>query len=242
MTQFRLLDLFCGAGGSARGYQRAGFYVVGVDNRPMPRYAGDEFILGDALDYCAAHGREYDAIHASPPCQKYSVMTKGRWRDRIAQHPDFIRTMREILKWSGKSYIIENVGGARSILVNPVMLCGSMFGLQTRNGSQLRRHRFFELSFGFVLSPACRHDRGSVVGVYGGGQNPARKHPATIGVWGHSGGASARDGLIQFGINDRRQAMDIDWMTGNELSEAIPPAYTEYIGRFLRAHLEAVRA
>lgn len=84
-----------------------------------------------------------------------------------------------------------------------------------------------------ILTLTCQHNNGSVIGVYGGGQNPARKRPATIGVWGHAGGSSNRDNLIQFGTQDRRDAMGIDWMTGKELSEAIPPAYTEFIGRCL---------
>lgn len=214
------------------GYYRAGFDVVGVDIKPMPRYPF-EFHQADALEYCAAHGAEFDAIHASPPCQLYSVMTNGRWQDRLPNHPDLIMPVRKLLIDTGKSYVIENVSGARGNLINPILLCGTMFGLQTNHGSQLRRHRYFESSSFFVLTPTCQHNNGSVIGVYGGGQNPARKRPATIGVWGHAGGSSNRDDLIQFGTQDRRDAMGIDWMTGDELSEAIPPAYTEFIGAHL---------
>jgi len=221
-----LLDLFCCAGGAAIGYHRAGFDVVGVDIKPQPRYPF-EFHQADALEYVSEHGAEFDAIHASPPCQLYSTMTKGRWKDR--EHPDLIKPVRDLLVASGKPYVIENVEGAREKLVNPIMLCGTMFGLQTKHGSQLRRHRYFECSNFFILTPTCQHNNGSVIGVYGGGQNPARKRPATIGVWGHAG----RDGLIQFGTQDRRDAMGIDWMSGDELAEAIPPAYTEFIGKNL---------
>lgn len=233
MPKPRLLDLFCGAGGAAMGYYRAGFEVVGIDNRPMPRYPF-EFHQADALEYVAAHGVEFDAIHASPPCQLYSTMTKGRWKER--EHPDLIKPMRDLLIVIGKHFVIENVEGARGKLINPIMLCGTMFDLQTTHGNQLRRHRYFECPF-YILVPPCQHNSGSSIGVYGGEQNPARKHPATIGVWGHAGGSSRRDGLIQFGIQDRREAMGIDWMTGDELSEAIPPAYTEFIGKFLLQHL-----
>lgn len=227
-----LLDLFSGAGGASRGYQLAGFCVLGIDNRPQPHYAGCRFHLGDALEYCARHGREFDAIHASPPCQKFSTMTRGRWKDR--EHPDLIGATRELLIASGKTYVIENVEGARAKLLSPIMLCGSMFGLQTRTGSQLRRHRYFECPSICVITPPCNHRRdASVIGVYGDGQHPYRRRtPATIGVSVHAGGSSKRDYLdfSCFTTDDRRDAMGIDWMTGNELSQAIPPAYTLFIG------------
>ena len=226
----RLLDLFCGAGGAGVGYHRAGFEVVGVDNRPMPRYPF-EFHQADALEYLAEHYQEFDIIHASPPCQKYSTMTKGRWQDRLESHPDLIAPTRILLRKSGKVYIIENVEGARVGLINPILLCGTMFGLRTKYGSQLRRHRYFELSNTFMLVPTCQHNKDSVIGVYGGGQNLARRRLATIGAWGHAGGSSNRDNLIGFGTDDRRAAMGIDWMVGDELSEAIPPVYTEWLGR-----------
>ena len=230
--------MFCGAGGAGMGYHRAGFEVVGVDINPQPHYPF-EFIQGDALEYLAAHGHEFDVIHASPPCQAFSTMTKGRWQDRIGDHPKLIEPVRELLKFTRKPFVIENVEGARRELITPFLLCGTMFGLQTKAGSQLRRHRYFEYSLGFIWTPSYQHNSGSAIGVYGGGQNPARKKPATIGVWGHVGGSSTRDGIAQFGTQDRRDAMGIDWMTGKELSEAIPPAYTEYIGRYLMRHIEA---
>jgi len=239
MRQFppRLLDLFCGSGGAAMGYHRAGFEVIGVDIKPQPRYPF-EFHQADALDYCREHGAEFDVIHASPPCQLYSVMTTRRWPNRVMDHPDLIFPTRQVIIDSGRPYVIENVSGARAKLINPIMLCGTMFGLQTKYGSQLRRHRYFECSDFFILTPPCQHNNGSAIGAYGGGQNLARKRPATICVYGHAGGSSNRDGLSHFGTQDRREAMGIDWMTGAELSEAIPPAYTEFIGRYL---LEAIQ-
>lgn len=223
----RLLDLFCGAGGAAMGYHRAGFEVVGVDIEPMPHFPF-EFHQADALDYCREHGHEFDVIHASPPCQRYSTMTNGRWKDRVETHPDLIAPTRELLIASGKPYIIENVSGARAELINPVLLCGTMFGLQTKHGNQLLRHRWFESSFWPGLVPPCRHGKESAIGVYGGGQNPARRKRRYK--------AECED--LDFGISERRRAMGIDWMTGLELNEAIPPAYTEWLGRRL---MEAIR-
>jgi len=228
----RLLDLFSGAGGCSVGYHRAGFEVVGVDLNPQPRYPF-EFHQADALGYLREHGAEFDVIHASPPCQRFSAMGK-LWPER--EHPDLLTPCRELLKASGRPYVIENVPGAP--LIDPIMLCGTMFGLQTKHGSQLRRHRLFETSPALgVLTPPCNHAKNaSVIGVYGGGQHPQRRRiPNTIGVYVHSGGSSQRDCLdfSCFTVNDRRDAMGIDWMTGNELSQAIPPAYTEWIGKAL---------
>jgi len=220
----RLLDTFCKAGGCSAGYRRAGFTeIVGVDNKPQPRYPF-EFVQADAIEYIREHGHEFDAIHASPPCQRYSTITKHtseakrRAKAKTAQdHPDLIVPTRAALVASGKPYVIENVPGAP--LIEPVLLCGSMFGLQ------VRRHRLFEVALGrpnvFQPQPQCSHKRqGRVVGVYG-----------------HSGGSSKRDGISFSGVEAWKAAMDIDWMTGAELAEAIPPAYTEYIGRQLLLYL-----
>jgi DNA (cytosine-5)-methyltransferase 1 len=228
----KLLDLFCCAGGAGMGYHNLGFEVVGVDIKKQKHYPF-EFHQADALEYLQEHWEEFDVIHASPPCQRYSKMTNGRWQDRIENHPDLVEPVRNLLIKTGKPYIIENVVG--SPLINPVMLCGTMFNLQTKGGSQLRRHRLFETSFPVEEPPKCNHLKGSVIGVYGGGQNPARKIPTTIGVWGQTGGSSKRDNLVQFLVQDRRDAMGIQWMTANELSESIPPAYTFWVGnQFLK--------
>lgn len=224
----KLLDLFCAAGGAGKGFAMAGFDVVGVDIKPQPHYPF-EFHQADALEYLKEHGHEFDYIHASPPCQAHSAMTKGRWKGRLDSHPHLIEPTRELLVKSGKAWDIENVVGAP--LLNPIMLCGTMFKLETVHGSQLRRHRLFETNWDIGELPTCNHNKFSTIGVYGGGQHPnRRKVPATIGVWGHAGGSSNRDNLLQFGTQDRRDAMGIQWMTGNELSQAIPPAYTEFLG------------
>jgi DNA (cytosine-5)-methyltransferase 1 len=225
--KFRVLDLFCGAGGAGYGFYLAGFSVVGVDINPQPHYPF-EFHRGDALKFLEEHGKEFDYIHASPPCQAHSAMTRGRWKDRISNHPQLIEPVRELLLKIGKPFDIENVPGAP--LRNPVVLCGTMFNLETKHGSQLRRHRLFETNWEVGEIPLCNHNKYSAIGVYGGGQNPSRKKiPATVGVYGNSGGSSKRDGVQMFGIQDRRDAMGIQWMTGKELSQAIPPAYTKFL-------------
>jgi DNA (cytosine-5)-methyltransferase 1 len=221
----KLLDLFCGAGGAAVGYHRAGFdEIVGVDINPQPRYPF-EFVQADALEYVAEHGHEFDVIHASPPCQAFSIMTKTQGRG--GDHPDLISPTRTLLTSTNKPYVIENVPMAP--LCNPIMLCGTMFRLQTSQGNQLRRHRLFELSFpDLLLTPVCSHNTLSSIGVHGGGQHPSRRH-------------SLRGGRGRFGIEARREVMGIDWMTGAELNESIPPAYTEYIGKELLKMLGRVR-
>ena len=215
----RLLDLFCGAGGAAMGYHRAGFEVVGVDIEPQPSYPF-EFMQMDALDP-ALELWPFDAIHASPPCQGYGAATKYLVsRDA----PLLIDPIRELLASSGKPYVIENVVGAP--LREPITLCGSMFGLD------VKRHRLFELSGFALLQPACNH--GAWRNRY---PTHARKDKAqfspVVHIYGTGGGAG-KD------INLWRRVMEVPWMqTKAEISESIPPAYTEFIGEYL---LGAVRS
>jgi len=196
------------------GYHRAGFEVVGVDIAPQSHYPF-EFHQGDAIEYIVEHGREFDVIHASPPCQAHSVMTKRWGQEVVSSHINLIPATRAALQATGKPYIIENVEGARDELIRPVMLCGTMFGLGLKAGNQLRRHRYFEC-WGFEpgLTPTCKHNK-----------------KQTVLVCGNSGGRSRRDGCMFHTADERRKAMDIDWMTNAELVQAIPPAYTEWIGR-----------
>jgi len=202
----RLLDLFCGAGGAAKGYQRAGFYVVGVDIKPQPRYCGDEFYERDAMQFVLA---EVDAIHASPPCQAYSALRGLAARRR----PMLIDAMRERLLALRVPWVIENVVGAP--LINPVTLCGSMFGLG------VRRHRLFEMSRAPAMTPQCQHDlQPEPVDVTGNGG-------PFVGIRKAPGGGVSRKPR---NLAHAREVMGIDWMTRRELSEAIPPAYTEWIG------------
>lgn len=230
MSDLRLLDLFCGAGGAAMGYSRAGFEVVGVDIKPQKRYPF-EFHQGDALRYAAEHWREFDAIHASPPCQAFTALKS---MPNAKEHPDLVWPTRLLLIASGLPYIIENVPGAP--LTPSVILCGTMFGLGVRD-AELRRHRLFECNWEVGgLIPKCQHGRRArVCGVYGGhGRDRRRTHPLVRCVTGHAGGSmKRRDGTQQFSTSERAEAMGIDWMTGAELTQAIPPAYTEFLGRRL---------
>jgi len=242
-----MYDVYCGAGGATKGYQRAGFYVIGVDINKQPRYCGDEFIHMNAFEFfeklLSGTYREPFAIHASPPCQIHSTMTKGIWKDRLDSHLNLIPQTRAALIELGKPYVIENVAGAKNELINPLMLCGTMFNLRASNNAQLRRHRYFESCPVIWFAPAtCQHERQPAIGVYGGGQHPLMKKRvrknATIGVYGSTGGQSSRDGKSFYGIDDRRLAMGIDWMSGKELNQAIPPAYTEFIGNQLLKALQ----
>ncbi len=208
----KVLDLYSGAGGAARGYQNAGFEVDGVDTLPQPRYPG-RFIHGDALEYLAAHGHKYDLIHASPPCHDHSVLSHVPGNAKGTGW--LVEATRQALIESGKLYVIENVPGAP--LHDPVILCGSMFGLGaecTDGYRQLRRHRLFEANFE-IPRLTCSHDH-ATIGVYGGG--PVKRKPGD--------GRGGYQGLM----HERREAMGIDWMNAKELNLAIPPAYTQYIG------------
>jgi DNA (cytosine-5)-methyltransferase 1 len=136
-NELTLLDLYCGEGGAAMGYYRAGFTkVVGVDIKPQPRYPFG-FVQADAVSMCQCLAEHFDVIHASPPCQHYSRMTKKKYR---RNHKDLIAATRAVLQASGKPYVIENVPGARRHLISPLLLCGTMFGLP------LWRHRLFEIA------------------------------------------------------------------------------------------------
>lgn len=204
-TKPKLLDLFCGAGGAGMGYHLAGFEVVGVDIKPQPRYPF-EFHQADAFAYLAQYGHLFDAIHASPPCQGYSVETPMLYRHN---HPRMIMAVRQALSAIGKPFVIENVPNAKSDMLNSVTLCGTMFGLQ------VWRHRCFEIVPElFTLLPTCDHSFAPVL-VTG---TPRRK------------GYPRRDPPVTL----RRAAMGIDWnMTTRGLDEAIPPAYTRFIGEQL---------
>lgn len=225
----RLLDLFCGAGGAARGYQLAGFHVTGIDITPQPRYAGDVFIQADALEYCREHGHEFDAIRASPPCQAHSSLkTMHNARD----HDDLVPETRAALQATCRPYVIENVPGSR--LMNPITLCGTMFGLGVEDG-ELRRHRLFESGV-LLLQPRCQHGKSDeVVGIYGG---HVRNRKRTMGIYGKAVRPPGyHRGKSDWDVGDGRRAMGIDWMTLAELCQAIPPAYTEHIGKQLMAAL-----
>lgn len=226
----KLLDLFAGGGGSAMGYYLAGFQIVGVDIAPQTRYPFT-FIQADALQYVAEHGREYDAIHASPPCQYYSRLRHLPWlRDRVYWRS--IPPTREALKATGIPYVIENVEDAVWDMVTPAIICGYSLGLP------LFRHRCFETGQFSTLQPGHpKHDR---VIVSGGASLSARHHGGR-GFKGINRDSIAGHGNFKGDTERWRISMEIDWMTAKELSQAIPPAYCRFVGTQLRTYLEATR-
>jgi DNA (cytosine-5)-methyltransferase 1 len=272
----RALDLFCCAGGATKGLQQAGFHVTGVDIKPQRHYCGDEFHQADALEFpltydcpeCQGTGNfyrhdvdgdfvecgdcdegqvPYDFIWASPPCQAFTAL---RFMPTAKAHPNLIPQTRAKLISSGVPYCIENVEGAplgeSGYLI---MLCGTMFGLQTVDGrAELRRHRLFETSFSIALGPACRHNATSMtvcghtpvdnrhrmaICASGTGSPLSGRRPRrAITVTGNTPQTNTVRNTTRetFTTQQAREAMGIDWMPMSALSQAIPPAYSRFIG------------
>ncbi len=211
----RLLDLFCGAGGCARGYADAGFEVIGVDIAPQPHYPYT-FIQADALTF-PLDG--FDVVHASPVCKAYTNLNLSPKE----KHDKLIPQVKRRLQQSGKIFVIENVAGAKSELPGALWLCGSMFGLR------VWRHRLFESNILLFAPGPCHHDT-PPISIHGHiSEDHARQKEA---VRGHRRYYSASPA-------ESHAAMGIHWMNRNELAEAIPPAYTRWIGAQLIAYLEA---
>lgn len=222
MSRPKLLDLFCGAGGCSVGYHRAGFDVAGVDREAHPDYPY-ALTEADAMAVLADVGflGQFNVIHASPPCQGYTTMS-NRWRGNggaADSHDTLIAEVRHYLEEWGGVYVIENVPGARKDMRNPITLRGGMFGLG------VDRPRLFESNVALTVPPNAK-----VV-------NP-------VGVYGKLDGRrlfTRKDGTEQRAARTLEQgqaAMGIDWMQWHDLTEAIPPAFTEHIGRELMSHLE----
>jgi DNA (cytosine-5)-methyltransferase 1 len=221
----RALDLFCGAGGSARGLQNAGFWVLGIDHRAQPRYAGDAFIQADALRP-PIRLEAFDLIWASPPCQAFSI-ANTRWG---YEYPDLIDGTRAMLLAAGVPFVIENV--ATAPIRADVVLVGSMFDLD------IARRRHFEIqgfAAPFALIPQTTKT------TMNGGLACVAGHGANRGRW--KGSWSTMPAELRARLSARnckagwQEAMDIDWMRRDELAQAIPPAYSEFIARaFLRGH------
>ena len=217
----RLLDLFCGAGGCSVGYERAGFEVVGVDNDPQPNYPFT-FIRADALGLLGSpwfNVTAFDAIHASPPCQAYAGLAA-----KDGRHPRLIEPTRELLRSTGLPYVIENIADARPHLIDPVRVCGSSFGLH------VRRHRLFETNWP-LMGSSCAHGGQEIRAYYG--------KPGWL-AWEPRGAQVQKVGrkpLLRGSVEQAPADMGIDWMTWDELREAIPQAYTEYVGQQLLAHI-----
>lgn len=217
MSQPVLLDACCKAGGATRGYQRAGFRVVGVDIEPQPHYVGEEFIQADAMDVLADEKfmARFDAVHASFPCQKFTAYRR-RGGGVGDGYPDLVTPGRELLEATGLPWVMENV--ARSPVRPMVHLCGSSFELD------VQRHRWFETNVP-MMSPPCVHGIWKPRFPCATNRTNLRR-TVEIGVW-------------RIPLPVQQQAMGIDWMTLDELTEAIPPAYTEYIGGELLDTLKA---
>lgn len=227
----KLLDLFCCAGGAGVGYYRAGFEVFGIDrvkqkNYPYPMWTQSALTLDPKWIR-----NNFDAIHASPPCQ---FGTPLRHAHNAKRHRNLIPATRRLLQATGLPYIIENVEDVARAghLVEPILLCGTMFGLRAGR-YELQRHRCFESNVAISAPCECKHSGGPVIGIYGGhARCRSAKHGGrgTKDVWpnGHRGAAS--------------EAMGMDWATLQEMSEAIPPAYTEHLGKQLLASMQRRRA
>ena len=214
----KLLDLFCGAGGAAVGYHRAGFdEIVGVDLNPQPRYPF-EFVQGDALEYLSEHGSEFDAVHASPPCQDYSRAVRHL---SSPGYPRLIEPTQDILETLDCPYVIENVVGSPIPIQSTLFgrhgfcLCGTMFGLR------IWRHRLFATNFAVALPGPCNHAEPAMNPFNSAGA--ARLHEECLAVLGHK----------DVGEAYWRDHWGVGWMNRSEGREAIPPAYTEHIGQTL---------
>lgn len=207
----RILDLFCGLGGASVGYHRAGFDVVGVDIKAQPDYPF-AFIEADALGVLSGRSqRDFDAIHASPPCQRDAAITRGTNKHLREQYPDLYPAVRDLLDATGLPYVIENPAARAD-----VVLCGEQFGLG------VIRHRNFELGGWAMSRPAHLKHRGRVRGWRHGTYYDG----PYVAAYGNGGGKAT--------VAELREAMGINWSTDRaQLVEAIPPAYTEHIGRAL---------
>lgn len=207
----RALDLFCCAGGASEGLHRAGFEVSGIDREEQPEYPFP-FTRRDVLNLLPSEIRRFDLIWASPPCQAFTAYR--RRAGHVKEALNFIPEARELLRAAGAPYILENVVGAP--LENPIMLCGSMFGLD------VRRHRLFESNL-FMVAPKCRHDVWTERKYPGATNRTNRRFTCEVGVY-------------RIPLEQQKEAMGVDWpITLRELSEGTPPAYTHWIGRELLA-------
>ena len=218
----RLLDLFCGAGGATKGYQRAGFYVVGVDIKPQPHYCGDEFYQADALTYPL---EGFDAYHASPPCQYYSRLRHLPWlKNRVYWRsvPPVIELFKRLLP----PWVIENVEDCWD-MPDSFVVCGASIGLS------LYRHRRFLTSFPVML---YSHQPHKAV-IVSGRASLGKRHHGQQGFREINRQSIAGHSSYTGDTERRKEVMGIDWMTGDELSQAIPPIYTEYIGKYLMAEV-----
>lgn len=218
----RLLDLFCCAGGAAKGYQKAGFHVTGVDIQPRPRYCGDQFLQGDALAILAAliaFAADFDLIHASPPCQAGCAMTNGTNKSKGwgRTHDQLVPATRALLLATGKPFVIEQPTGHKGLIRTDLRLCMDMFPVG--EPPWVQRHRDFELHGFTVPQPPHPKHRGYVRGMRHG----IWRDGPYVAAYGNGGGKAS--------IAEMQHALGIDWTDEREeLTEAIPPAYAAHIG------------
>ena len=249
MTRPKLLDLFCCEGGAAVGYSRAGFDIVGVDlfkhkndkgrtvGYSQGRYPFKSH-QSDAIEFVKAHGHKFDVIHASPPCQLYSITNAAR----RAEYPDLIGVTREAILVTGTDYVIENVEQAAPWLRDPILLCGRMFGLGALDDDNLPlvldRHRLFESNVLLSAPAHLPHDESlHVAGSYGG----SRRQGTTPAERRHHNARYVRKGGYVPSARVQQRLLGIDWMTSGGMHQSIPPAYTEWLGTQLLAHIESER-
>jgi DNA (cytosine-5)-methyltransferase 1 len=216
VKQWRALDLFCGAGGATKGLQKAGFHVTGVDIKRQPRYCGDQFVQAN-VQLLPLNLATFDFIWSSPPCQRYSYALNCIPGRRNA-HPDLIASTRALVEASCLPFVIENVPGAP--LLAPITLCGLVFP-----ELNVKRHRLFESNL-ILESKGCGDHTRDYYVIFGR-ECRNRRH----------GSSAGRKNKLDVG----KQAMGIDWMTRGELSESIPPAYSEFLGKQVIAYLETTK-
>lgn len=255
----KLLDLFCGQGGAAAGYIAAGFEVTGIDLADhSARYPGT-FVQGDAimtLEAMLGHerpllvGREwlgladFDVIHASPPCQGYSIATAGNQAAR-GKYKRLIAATRELLAVADRPWVIENVEQARRQMVDPIMLCGRMFGLEADDADGARlvldRHRLFESNVPLVAPAHPTHGSEQVAGVYGGSRRAKRLPGESLADVAprdrHAARFERKGGYVPRSIAVKQALLGIDWMTVKGMEESIPPIYAQHVGTHLMAHV-----
>ena len=224
-----MLDLFCGGGGASMGYFKAGFKVIGVDDKPQDNYPFT-FIQSDALEYLRDKGHKYTFIHASPPCQKYSRakgLSKARNNNQYGDHADLIEPTRRLLLDLNAQYIIENVPG--SPLINPLKLYGSQFGLKTQ------RQRWFETNINGLMEPNNPMYRMKTPSA-GNGVGP----DGSISICGSGGvrGLNSKEILVYWS----KALGGVEWMTRKEMSQCIPPIYTEFLGKQILGLVNATTA
>ncbi|MEV8045918.1 DNA methylase [Streptomyces griseoluteus] len=219
----RVLAAYCGVGGDTAGYQAAGFHVTGVDINPQPRYCGDDFHQGDAVQFIRDHGHKFDLIHAGPPCQHDCTLTAGTNAGKFA-YPDLLEPTRAALEATGRPYIIEQPPGRASKRMRvDVTLCGEMFGLA------VIRHRNFELTGWTTDRPKHLPHRGRVAGMRHGQwyEGPY------FAVYGEGGGKGT--------VAQWQAAMGVGWTAvRKEIAEAIPPAYGQWLGEAFLVHRAAL--